>query len=555
MTISPGETVGAYRIIEPLGQGGMATVFKAYHAALDRYVAIKVLHPAFKEDPNFLSRFNREARIVAKLDHPNIVPIYDFAQDADTPYLVMRYVEGKTLKAILREGPIPTERVFSIIRPALDGLAYAHAQGVLHRDIKPSNIMVANDEHVYLADFGLARIAKAGESTMSQDMLIGTPQYISPEQASGKPIDERSDIYSVGIVLYEMLTGRVPFSADTPYSVIHDHIYTPLPLPTSINPNLPPNLERVLVKALDKDPAARYASANELSAALDQARVAAPVVVSAPAQPGTTPAPASLPSLPEPATPPKPANHTRRNALIGIVLLLALLACGAFVFTDRRAILSALTHATPTASPGTDPLKAAEERVKASPNDPFAHIQLGTVLANRRNYDGAYAEFDRAIALNPKLSTGYLRAGELAEDQSDLNRATNYFEAGLKSQGDSVDLLAAESGVLLQQKSDDSARALIDRALRLDSNSAPAISAMADYERALNKPVEALRDYSRALVIDPNLAAAHFGLGALAQQRGTAAEAKRQYQMVIDNTDAPLFLKDRATLAMKTLGG
>ncbi len=555
MTISPGETVGAYRIIEPLGQGGMATVFKAYHAALDRYVAIKVLHPAFKEDPNFLSRFNREARIVAKLDHPNIVPIYDFAQDADTPYLVMRYVEGKTLKAILREGPLPTERVFSIIRPALDGLAYAHAQGVLHRDIKPSNIMVANDAHVYLADFGLARIVKAGESTMSQDMLIGTPQYISPEQASGKPIDERSDIYSVGIVLYEMLTGRVPFSADTPYSVIHDHIYTPLPLPTSINPNLPPNLERVLVKALDKDPAARYASANESSAALDQARVAAPIGVAAPAQPGATPAPTPLPSLPEPATPPKPANHTRRNALIGIVLLLALFACGAFAFADRRALLSALTHATPTAPPGTDPLKAAEERVKANPNDPFAHIQLGTVLANRRNYDAAYAEFDRAIALNPKLSTGYLRAGELAEDQSDLNRATNYFEAGLKTQGDSVDLLVAESDVLLQQKSDDNARTLIDRALRLDSNSAPAISAMADYERALNKPVEALRDYSRALVIDPNLPAAHFGLGALAQQRGTAVEAKRQYQMVIDNTDAPLFLKDRATQAMKILGG
>lgn len=172
MAISPGENVGPYRIVEQLGQGGMATVFKAYHVALDRFVAIKVLHPAFKEDPNFLARFHREARIVAKLDHPNIVPIYDFAEHQGTPYLVIRYVEGKTLKAHLREGALPLDRVLAIIRPVTAALAYAHAHGVLHRDIKPSNIILANDGHIYLADFGLARIASASDSTLSTDMLL-----------------------------------------------------------------------------------------------------------------------------------------------------------------------------------------------------------------------------------------------------------------------------------------------------------------------------------------------------------------------------------------------
>ncbi|MGE5265364.1 MAG: serine/threonine-protein kinase, partial [Acidobacteriota bacterium] len=271
MTFAPGEYIGPYRIIEPLGQGGMATVFKAYHAMLDRYVAIKALHPAFKEDPTFLTRFEREARIVAKLDHPNIIPIYDFAEHEGTPYLVMRYIEGETLKSLLVQQPMPLERVLEILRPVTDALSYAHSQGVLHRDIKPSNILLSNDGHIYLTDFGLARTTQPGSSTLSRDMLIGTPQYISPEQAKSESVDERSDIYSLGVVLFEMLTGRVPFSADTPYSVIHDHIYSPLPMPSSINPKLSPEIERVVLKALAKDPDARYRDARDLLQALELA--------------------------------------------------------------------------------------------------------------------------------------------------------------------------------------------------------------------------------------------------------------------------------------------
>ncbi|NCP86988.1 MAG: hypothetical protein CO094_11490 [Anaerolineae bacterium CG_4_9_14_3_um_filter_57_17] len=260
MTFTTGASVGPYRILEQLGQGGMATVYKAYHASLDRYVAIKVLHQAFLEDPSFLARFQREARLVARLEHPNIVPIYDYAEHEGQPYLVMKYIDGETLKARLQRGRLTPDELERIIDQVGAGLAYAHKQGILHRDIKPSNVILASDGNIYLADFGLARIAQAGESTLTSDMVLGTPQYISPEQALGKKdLDEGTDIYSFGVMLYEMTTGRVPFSADTPFSVIHDHIYTPLPLPTSINPNLSADVERVLLKSLSKEREDRYA--------------------------------------------------------------------------------------------------------------------------------------------------------------------------------------------------------------------------------------------------------------------------------------------------------
>ncbi len=274
MPFRRGENVGPYRIVQPLGQGGMASVFKGYHPALDRYVAIKVLHPAFLEDPNFLARFQREARVVAKLDHPNIVPIYDYAEHDGQPYLVMKFIPGRTLKAVLEKEELPNEYRLEIVGAAGEGLAYAHERGVLHRDIKPSNILLEDSGGVYLADFGLARIAQAGESTLSSDMLLGTPQYISPEQARGEQeLDEGTDIYSFGVVMYEMVVGQVPYNADTPFSIIHDHIYSPLPLPSDVNPEVSEPEERVLLKALAKDRDDRFASVDELVAAYRSAVV------------------------------------------------------------------------------------------------------------------------------------------------------------------------------------------------------------------------------------------------------------------------------------------
>ena len=272
MPFAVGENIGPYRIIEQLGQGGMATVYKAYHAALDRYVALKVLHPAFHEDPNFAARFQREARVVAKLEHPSIVPVYDYAEQENRPFLVMKYIEGETLKARLSRGPLSAAEITQVVDAVGSALAYAHKQGILHRDIKPSNVLIQGEGNMYLADFGLARIAQAGESTLSSDSIMGTPQYISPEQARGdKDLDSGTDIYSFGVMLYEMVVGQVPFSADTPFSIIHDHIYTPLPLPRSINKNVPESVERVLLKALAKERPDRYEDIPALVAAFKAA--------------------------------------------------------------------------------------------------------------------------------------------------------------------------------------------------------------------------------------------------------------------------------------------
>jgi serine/threonine-protein kinase len=197
-----GETVGPYQLIEQLGQGGMAIVFKAFHPKLNRFVAIKVLHQAFTEDENFLARFQRDARVVAQLDHPNIVPIFDFAEYEGRPYLVMKFIEGETLKARLERGQLELPEIKRVVDVLGSALAYAHTQGVLHRDIKPSNVLMAKDGQIYLADFGLARIAVSGESSLTSDRFVGTPQYISPEQALSRPnLDARTDIYSFGVML------------------------------------------------------------------------------------------------------------------------------------------------------------------------------------------------------------------------------------------------------------------------------------------------------------------------------------------------------------------
>ncbi|MBL8146257.1 MAG: protein kinase [Anaerolineae bacterium] len=287
MALSEGQMLGPYRIEAPMGQGGMATIYRATQQRLGRVVAIKMLHPVFLQDATFLSRFEREAQIVARLDHPHIVPVYDFSDYNGQPYLVMKYIDGTTLKMAQADGPLPPAEILRLLTPIADALDYAHRQGVLHRDVKPSNILIAGDGTPWLTDFGLARMAALGSSTLSGDMMLGTPHYISPEQALGSQnLTAATDLYSFGVVLYELATGRVPFSGDTPYAIVHAHIYDPLPAPRSINPELSAAIEAVLVKALSKEPAQRYATASALVAAYRAAlAVPAPAAPSAQSEP------------------------------------------------------------------------------------------------------------------------------------------------------------------------------------------------------------------------------------------------------------------------------
>ncbi|MGD0574946.1 MAG: protein kinase [Anaerolineales bacterium] len=369
MSFIPGENVGPYRITQQLGQGGMATVFKAYHAALDRYVALKVLHPAFKEDPSFLGRFRREARVVAKLDHPNIVPIYDYAEHEGQPFLVMKFIEGQTLKARLGQGPLGPQEALHIVRCVGSALSYAHKQGVLHRDIKPSNVLLTPDGSVFLADFGLARIATVGESTLSSDMLLGTPHYISPEQAKGlRNLDEGTDIYSLGVVLYEISVGRVPFNADTPFSIIHDHIFTPLPMPRSLNPKVPEGVERVLLKALAKERADRHPDVQSLVDAFVAAVENAGAGVQAVTTKGATPASAG-PQAAIARGSPKPSPKTSRRSpfpwwiwvivAAGVCVCLAILVALALLGRAERTAPSSNPTPLVAAAPTGIPLPAA----------------------------------------------------------------------------------------------------------------------------------------------------------------------------------------------------
>lgn len=272
MAFAEGQSLGPYRIVSRLGHGGMATVYKGYHARLDRHVAIKVIHQAFVQDVGSIARFEREAQIVARLDHAHIVPIYDFAEHEGQPYLVMKHIDGLTLKALLSQGPLTLDSIVSLMSAVASALDYAHSQGVLHRDIKPSNILIDREGVPYVTDFGLARIAHAAESTLSENMLLGTPQYISPEQAMGnRDLTPQSDLYSLAIVLYELVVGRVPFTADTPYAIVHEQIYSPLPPPRELNPNISPAVEAVLIKGLSKNPADRYPSATAMVEAFREA--------------------------------------------------------------------------------------------------------------------------------------------------------------------------------------------------------------------------------------------------------------------------------------------
>ena len=263
-----GQTLGPYRLISQIGAGGMATVYKAYQPSMDRYVAIKVLPPYLSQDEQFARRFQREAKAVAKLEHAHILPVHDYGEAEGITYLVMRFVEGGTLKQRITQGTPSLSEVVRLMGQIGDALDYAHRLGVIHRDVKPANVLIDGQGNTYLTDFGLARMMEASDQLTASGVGVGTPAYMSPEQGQGVKVDHRSDIYSLGVVLYEMVTGHVPYEAETPMAVMLKHITEPLPLPRSINPNVPEPVERVILKALAKDPAHRYQTAGEMVEAL-----------------------------------------------------------------------------------------------------------------------------------------------------------------------------------------------------------------------------------------------------------------------------------------------
>ena len=270
--LPPGQTIGPYRIISQIGQGGMASVYKAYQPAMDRYVALKVLPRNLAASREFTGRFEHEARLIARLEHAHILPVHDYGTADGWTYLAMRYIEAGTLKDRLQAGPLTPSEIDRYFTQLADALDYAHGLGVIHRDLKPSNALLDKRGNLFLTDFGIAKLLEGSPQFTSTGAMVGTPAYMSPEQAQGQHVDLRTDVYSLGIVLYEMVTGRVPFEADTPLAVILKHLNAPLPLPTTLRPDVPPEVERVLLKALAKERDERFATTADFIAAWQQAR-------------------------------------------------------------------------------------------------------------------------------------------------------------------------------------------------------------------------------------------------------------------------------------------
>lgn len=304
-----------YRIESPIARGGMSTVYRGNDLRLDRPVAVKIMDPQFAADPQFLARFEFEARSVARLTHPGLVAVYDQGQDRDHVFLVMELVEGGTLRELLRErGPMPPHAAAAVAAPVLGALAVAHRAGLVHRDIKPENILISADGEVKIADFGLVR-AVAAANTTSRSVILGTAAYLSPEQVTDGSADARSDVYSAGVLMFEMLTGRTPFTGDTSLSVAYQRVEKDVPAPSSVIDGVPAELDRFVARATEREPGERYADADVMVDALGEIcdeldlpryRVPAPrrSAVRAPAQdtPVAAPPPVPPPAPPQPTT-------------------------------------------------------------------------------------------------------------------------------------------------------------------------------------------------------------------------------------------------------------
>jgi tRNA A-37 threonylcarbamoyl transferase component Bud32/tetratricopeptide (TPR) repeat protein len=533
MPFANGENVGAYRIVEKLGQGGMATVYKAYHPALDRYVAIKVMHPAFMEDPSFLARFQREARIVAKLDHPHIIPIYDFAEHNGHPYLVMRFIEGETLKArTVARGSLEPQEILCIARAVGQALTYAHGQGVLHRDIKPSNILLTPAGGVYLTDFGLARMAEAGESTLSRDMMLGTPQYISPEQAKGiRALDARTDVYSLGVVLYELLVGRVPFTADTPYAIVHDHIFTPLPMPRELNPDLPESLERVLLKALAKEPDDRFQSVEELVTALEGALESIPEPKARETIAVAPPSTIACPVEPPPDETPEPTGVKPQKrrwpwvvAAVVAVVCLGVSLCFGTRFLQRRAERAdaggenaeEFFQQAQNARESGDPERALElyeATIQADPQMIPAYVEVSGLLLEMGREEAALEALMRGVEANPDAQNLHTRAAGTALLLRRLDTAQGEVEWLLGQMPDDPLTQAFHSVLLLEQdRPCDEARPALERALQGE----------------------------------PELPWAHYGMALCLEHEGNQDGAREELSFVLSHPDTPDLLRKNA---------
>lgn len=558
-----GKTLGKYRLIERLGRGGMAEVYKGYQPSMDRYVAIKLMHGYLAEDEDFVKRFRREAKAIGDLRHPHIVQAYDFDIEDDLYYMVQEFVEGGTLKDRLREASergerIPIEDTVQVFEAICDAVDYAHSKDRIHRDIKPDNIMFDATDRPVLTDFGIAAIV-GGERFTATGAMVGTPAYMSPEQGKGDPNDPRSDIYSLGVVLYEMLTGRVPFDADTPFAVVLKHLNEALPMPRSINPELTPSIERVILRALAKAPEDRYQTACALAEDLKEAvsepepwawegeeaqpapQAAAAVGTSIPGPPaGSVPADEHVtpPIVVAPGPPaagalpasdmPQEKPRRRRKWWIWVVIAVAAVlttACCLLALAAARenrgkrdldtppTAAEKVEAGQPTATATSSQVGRDRATPTAQPGDTAALIQTGIEVLGEEcsgDAEAAKALFERALEQDPNALLAQIGLARCAMCSGDVPTAFSALEKAIATAPEDARPYFWRGQLWFEEGDAEQAYADLEQALALDPNFAQAylyraIIAMwpfEDYDQAL-------ADLDAAIELAPELAYAY----------------------------------------------
>lgn len=498
-----GTNLGKYQIMERLGRGGMADVYRAYQPGMDRIVAIKIMHGHLASDESFITRFKREAHSVGNLRHPNIVQVIDFDVQDEEYYMVMEYIQGDTLKALLQgKGALPLNQALDIAIKLADALAYAHGEGMIHRDIKPANILFSKAQMPILTDFGIARIMDASGLTVS-GAFVGTPSYISPEAGRGEQVDERADIYSLGIVLYEMLTGTVPYDADTPYAVILKHINDPLPTPRQFNATLPDAVERVILKALAKNKEDRFQNATEFKAALEKAKEAA--VGEMPTHAGWDTAPVIAgpadKTLVDSSQQPARRGGIPPIAIVGIMLVV-LVGAAVAIFSNRPgsgpvpptnafAVVATNTTVPPTTAPvaaastNTQPAVVPPSAASTSTPEATKTISAGTgtydltVTASQSNNTATPAAVAEASSKYAKLTD---QVKQMLVDYR-AGDALPLVEDALKTDPQSYDLLVLRGRVYAESDESIRDKAVTDgeAAIKIDAKRPEAYIVLGEY--------------------------------------------------------------------------
>jgi eukaryotic-like serine/threonine-protein kinase len=461
MTLAGKVFSNRYEVQREIAQGGMAEVYLAHDNLLNRAVAIKALFPEYAREPSFVERFRREAQAAANLNHPNIVAIYDWGQEDGTYFIVMEYVEGRSLRDLIRsEAPVDPGQAAEITAEIASALAFAHRNGVVHRDVKPGNVLLTRTGTVKVTDFGIAR-AGASDGLTQTGSVMGTATYFSPEQAQGLPVDGRSDVYALGVVLYEMVTGVAPFTAESPVSVAYKHVRETAVLPTERNPDVPPDLERIILTALSKEPGNRYQTADDMRADILRFRRGRPVV-GAPATalfadaptPGATAAVGATPAAVAAAygastvaTPRvdergriatvAPVARKRRNtALVWVLTILGLAAVvGAILFAavklgDDQQTLAVPNEVTKKVADATADLEAHHFKVTTTPVASTT-AAIDTVVSQD---PGAGKNAKRGSTVTLSVSTGSaaktipfdITTGKTAEDVTNELKALGF---------------------------------------------------------------------------------------------------------------------------------